>query len=589
MRLHRDPSLVLLASLLLLGACKSEYAVQQILNPDGTVRDLAEVTWSGHEVSEDGSSVTATFKLRSQPVDKVVFNLKAALENELIVDPPVLEFNPDNWTQPQTVQLIGQADEQEDLDRIVDVSIDAGASDDLEYKVLKTYKESISVINVPGAPKITRNEPSGWRWASAGGGTGTFIYSLDDTPIDEGSTTTELSLEPNLTPGLHVLNIVEVDSKGTRSKVAREIFISDAPVTPLPRSGDTAALAESKLLLKNPIVLSGEVPSNLAGSKPVITYEIIARPDGSTASLQSGSSAGSPVLLPDRPGTYVVQRTVTYDGMTSTTSISFIVEGFGTASLVRSSVTGDHNCALSTAGKVYCWGANDRLQLGIDFSHGGTDSHSHQNTLRPELVAGLTDVSDLSLGASHSCALLTNGNVKCWGDNRSLQLGSYSGTQTETPTTIASLSSVTAISAGKNHSCAILGNKTIKCWGEGSLGELGNGSSADSATPLAVSGISTAEELSCGNGFCCARLTNKSLKCWGRGDLGQLGNGATSNQNAPVSVSGISNAATVMAGESHACAITDDGAVYCWGQGTAKQLGNGASSNSSSPVRVTNY
>ncbi|MDO8412846.1 MAG: hypothetical protein Q7S51_03530, partial [Gallionellaceae bacterium] len=123
---------------------------------------------------------------------------------------------------------------------------------------------------------------------------------------------------------------------------------------------------------------------------------------------------------------------------------------------------------------------------------------------------------------------------------------------------------VKAISAGNSHTCAVLNDGSVRCWGNNSSGKLGDGSTTDSSIPVAVSGISTAVEVSAGSNHSCAVLSDGSVRCWGDNFSGQLGNGSTARSSTPVAVSGLSTVVAVSAGSSYSCAVLSDGAVRCW-------------------------
>ena len=137
-----------------------------------------------------------------------------------------------------------------------------------------------------------------------------------------------------------------------------------------------------------------------------------------------------------------------------------------------------------------CWGENEYGQLG-----NGTTERSRVAVDVSGLGSGMKAVA---VGYSHSCALTTGGGVKCWGLNTNGQLGNgasgYDANST-TPVNVNGLASgVQAITAGGYHTCALLHNGAVKCWGCNEYGQLGNGEfgyDAQSTTPVAVTGLST--------------------------------------------------------------------------------------------------
>ena len=241
-----------------------------------------------------------------------------------------------------------------------------------------------------------------------------------------------------------------------------------------------------------------------------------------------------------------------------------------------------HSCAVMTNGGVKCWGDNSQGQLG-------DNSTSHRFT--PVNVNGLTSgVSAIALGLSHSCALTTSGGVKCWGENIIGQLGDNSTTDRYTPVNVIGLTNgVTAIALGHDHSCALTGNGGVKCWGYNINGQLGDGNTTDSLNPIDVSGLTSGvSAIALGSFHSCALTTNGGIKCWGYNAHGQLGDGSTTDMHIPVDVKGLVSGVTAIAlGDDHSCALTGNGGVKCWGSNFKGQLGDGSTTDSLTPLDVS--
>src|SRR3954463_10621931 len=141
----------------------------------------------------------------------------------------------------------------------------------------------------------------------------------------------------------------------------------------------------------------------------------------------------------------------------------------------------------------------------------------------------------------------------------------------------------TRLAAGQQHTCAVLDDGTVDCWGRNNFGQLGDGSLTTRLSPVPVSGLGTAISIAAGSFHTCAVLSTGTVRCWGFNDSGQLGNGTTASSSAPVAVSGLTNILSLAAGFLHTCALRVDGTVWCGGAATA----NGRTAASATPIKVT--
>ena len=248
----------------------------------------------------------------------------------------------------------------------------------------------------------------------------------------------------------------------------------------------------------------------------------------------------------------------------------------------------EHACALLGDHTMRCWGRNVDGQLGdgtrapLDCVPGSCGSST------PVRVVGITSADAITAGAYHTCALLSDRTVQCWGRNDDGQLGDGTWSSSSTPVRVGGLTGVAAVSGGGYHTCALLGDGTVRCWGRNTEGQLGDGTIAGSLTPVQVVGVTGAVAVSGGYEHTCALLGDGTVHCWGRNAEGQLGDGTRTGSSTPVRVVGITGAVAVTGGWwHHTCALLRDGTVQCWGQNDFGQLGNGTTTGSSTPVTMT--
>jgi cysteine-rich repeat protein len=211
----------------------------------------------------------------------------------------------------------------------------------------------------------------------------------------------------------------------------------------------------------------------------------------------------------------------------------------------------------------------------------------------------LSQVIALTAGASHTCALLREGLVRCWGDNSNGQLGlgtaaDLSGQPPYKNGLVPLGAAAVALTAGDSHTCALMADQSVRCWGANGDGQLGLGNTNtigdDEVPDAAHAGVplgAKATAVAAGGNDTCAILQDGSLRCWGLNDYGQLGLGNTNtigdNELPSAAVAQVSlgdTAAAVAAGGEHTCAILGMGSlgsssVRCWGRNNVGQLGLG--------------
>ena len=250
----------------------------------------------------------------------------------------------------------------------------------------------------------------------------------------------------------------------------------------------------------------------------------------------------------------------------------------------------DATCVRRAGGQVRCWGwpYNGALGYGPPPQIIGDDE-------APSMAGDMSlggPAIDISAGASHMCAVLAGGSVRCWGGPSYGQLG-YGNLEfvgnANTPSDVGDISlggSALAVSAGYSHTCALMNGGHVRCWGQGEM--LGHGSTADIGDDEAPSsvgnvplGAGSVIKVAAGVFHTCALHLNGTVRCWGNGSAGQLGYGNTNDigDDEPASAAGTVNVGgfvvDIDTGDHFTCALLSTGGVRCWGFSGNGQLGYG--------------
>ncbi|MSW84759.1 MAG: RCC1 repeat-containing protein [Actinobacteria bacterium] len=313
---------------------------------------------------------------------------------------------------------------------------------------------------------------------------------------------------------------------------------------------------------------------NLSSDVPVV----VGAPALSGVTQVSGGDDHTCALLVDRTVRCWGKNSDGQLGNSSTSPSNLPVQVTDLTDALQVDAGGLHSCALRSAGSVVCWGGNGDGQLG--------DGVSLVDQDHPVAVSGVTGATQVSLGYTHSCALVAAGKVLCWGSDSSGKLGNGAGTDSNVAGEVSDLSGATQISLGYYHSCALVAGGAAKCWGENDYGQLGDGSIVSRETPVAASGISGAVQISAGESHSCALNAGGTVKCWGANYSGQVGDGLPGRRSTAFTVPGISGALEVAAGSSHTCARFSGGTVECWGSNSKGEPGDGTTTDRSVPVTV---
>ncbi|MDP1795611.1 MAG: hypothetical protein Q8K63_15850 [Acidimicrobiales bacterium] len=317
--------------------------------------------------------------------------------------------------------------------------------------------------------------------------------------------------------------------------------------------------------------------------------------------IDIGAEFGSCAALADgRVACWGAAMDGTFENPTPSLPTPKFVAGISAARKV--SVGNNAACAVQSVGGLVCWGAlaQDRSvpepmfgvsdAVDVSVASGGPGGNACvlkaegrvacglSPTMAPTLVPELEGVTVLSAGSNFSCAVQSNGLIKCWGNNSLGQLGDGTATGSQAPVSVSGITTGVdvATDAYQWHACAVLSSGGVRCWGENDEGQLGNGTRTSSLVPVDVVGITDATGVEVGLDFSCARRSNGRVKCWGDGRFGQLGDGQRNGSTLPVDVANITSATGLVVGVARACTINADTTVSCWGlsPGAPGETGN---------------
>ena len=246
----------------------------------------------------------------------------------------------------------------------------------------------------------------------------------------------------------------------------------------------------------------------------------------------------------------------------------------------------NHTCAVARTRRLYCWGDNGDGQLG--------DASRPTESPYPVQVAGnATNWASVSGSLGQTCAVRTTGRLFCWGlDDRGQVGDGGENANRVVPARIGGTDDWTSVSTGWNHTCARRSVGRLYCWGADGTGQLGDGGPGmvEQHRPVEVfGGVTSWRSVSVGTVHTCARRADGRLFCWGWDGDGELGDGTpNNNESAPVEVAGgITTWAAVDSGGDHTCARRTSGRAFCWGDDVSGQLGDGMPlADHASPVVV---
>ena len=252
-----------------------------------------------------------------------------------------------------------------------------------------------------------------------------------------------------------------------------------------------------------------------------------------------------------------------------------------------------HSCALGNyngSAGLWCWGRGgiqNRMAAGTTGRLGNGSAADSNLPVRVDLTGATAAgqmVRSLSTGAYHSCVVMSDNNVWCWGRNANGELGNNATAPSTVPVqvnfasiTIPNGVTVDQVSCSdgrrkQGSTCIRLSNGTVYCWGANARGELGDGGTVQRLTPsLAVNttalGTAKIVQLASSQWAKCGRTDGGSVWCWGENKNGIVGinAGMASNVLTPQAAMGLTEAAQLDMSHYLACTVTTGKQLYCWG------------------------
>ncbi len=247
------------------------------------------------------------------------------------------------------------------------------------------------------------------------------------------------------------------------------------------------------------------------------------------------------------------------------------------------SVGRTHACAVALDGALWCWGQNHAGELGT------SDENNHLVPTRVgNDVAGDRNWDDVRAGGQHTCGVRAGGQLWCWGSNARGQLGdSLAAPRASFPKRVGTATTWTDVAAGEEHTCGVLGDGRLYCWGASDRGQLGVGKSGDGVqenAPVAVTVLGDGwASVGAGARMTCGRAASGRLLCWGENTYGELADGTFGDRDRPATVGRDDDWDTLAVGQRTACARKEGGQLHCWGRNLSGALGVGTGGDATTP------
>ena len=497
---------------------------------------------AGYAVSKTGVTVTEgatdnfTVVLQSEPLTNVVFTVSTNDATESSPSPASLTFTSGNWNTPQTVTVTGVGDSVRDLTRWSEVTVGSISSVDAAYASMSDTRVTVQT-NDNGTGRledryvamgknftavIDNDTSKVYTWGDDTC-TNASNYGFCDYDLADGSTVSTTGSGPikaRTTDNSHVGDNSSTTPVDSRVSGVVSIVSGQYTGCGINTNRDNVTCWGRYRMNNYGIDSSSSIWQQSYSANTI--YDIAVGFEHGCVLWNTGAVScwgyGIFGAVGDGNTTYADPGSAT--GITDAVDIT---------------AGSNHSCALRSNGTVQCWGKDDLSQLG-DADSGSNagicNSSSTACSLTPVNVAGgISNFVKIEAGAAHTCGLVDNGTVYCWGANDEYQIGDGTNTNRDTATLVPNLTGVNDISLTNTRSCALTDNRTvIKCWGDNYLGD---GSSTDSGTPVVVtkqSGLSATtriDDMAGGANTCVYVHATKDVYCWGTNAYGELGIGDT--------------------------------------------------------------
>jgi alpha-tubulin suppressor-like RCC1 family protein len=229
-----------------------------------------------------------------------------------------------------------------------------------------------------------------------------------------------------------------------------------------------------------------------------------------------------------------------------------------------------HNCGVLADGTLWCWGSSMESQLGVGI----------YDDIRPDPIQVGTDRDWMlvAAGQGHTCGLRKPGRLYCWGRNTGVQLGLGPGAPQNvgTPARVGGDEDWIAVSLRQDGTCALKAGGSLHCWGSNTGGQLGEAGAATEA-PAPFGMRNDWRVVRAGTFHSCALTAKGELACWGRNIEGQLAFGDFATHVAPPDATLPGRWLEATVGRFHTCARAETGSIACAGKNAVSELGVGRS------------